>query len=40
MTKLTELTRKKDALEAELNTALTEWETYAEELEALKIEME
>ncbi len=38
--KLTELTRKKDALEAELNTALTEWETYAEELEALKIEME
>ncbi len=40
VTKLTELTRKKDALEAELNTALTEWETYAEELEALKIEME
>lgn len=38
--KLTELTRKKEALEAELNTALTEWETYAEELEALKIEME
>ncbi len=38
--KITELTRKKDALEAELNTALTEWETYAEELEALKIEME
>ena len=28
--KLTELTRKKDALEAELNTALTEWETYSE----------
>ena len=38
--KLTELTRKKDALEAELNTALTEWETYADELEALKSEME
>ena len=38
--KLTELTRKKEALEAELNTALTEWETYAEELEALKIELE
>ncbi len=37
--KLTELTRKKEALEAELNTALTEWETYAEELEALKIDM-
>lgn len=36
--KLTELTRKKEALEAELNTALTEWETYAEELEALNIE--
>ena len=34
--KLTELTRKKEALETELNTALTEWETYAEELEALE----
>ena len=34
--KLTELTRKKEALEAELNTALTEWETYAEELESLE----
>ncbi len=34
--KLTELTRKKETLEAELNTALTEWETYAEELEALE----
>lgn len=34
--KLTELTRKKEALETELNAALTEWETYAEELEALE----
>lgn len=38
--KLTELTRNKEALETELNTALLEWETYAEELEALKSEME
>ncbi|MCI8363440.1 MAG: ABC-F family ATP-binding cassette domain-containing protein [Eubacterium sp.] len=38
--KLTELTRKKESLEAELDTALTEWETYAEELESLEHDTE
>nr|MBP3598339.1 ABC-F type ribosomal protection protein [Eubacterium sp.] len=33
--KLTELTRAKEALEVELETAMEQWETYAEELEQL-----